>query len=922
MCTSCALCKKPNAKYTHPIQLSSDQQVGLKLKEYEPNIPETACICLPCAKQLKRLVTNPTLRPRWFPKATKLPQKCGAEKCTNMVHKSTNLVSVDELERLLGVRVVAFDAGLGQPSVGLCQSHYQKMFFQVHQRRPCESCGVKPRKGEQFTRHCPSPQAINHYLNHITTESSTLNKSSLICYACYKHFNCILREIQSTEEPVLENTDNIDSAAANIAAEMERIQSLSPMAAREYFDLIMCEIAMKVFHAMRSHEALLLPVVHRDFVHRVRERWTQHFEGEGGVPEDEIPSTRWLLAQLHFFLGDLLQVKCKHRRYGSVLFYRDCDLIKALSTALGKSQDHQKSPQPVSSIPEPSLDRQVDSVASYLNEKVHTQAKALVSEFQGSPSKYTTLNLAAFQQSLDPTLLSFIQQLTQSVRSRKRKLFESESDVANTKHIRQLYALCTLFFCTNNQCSMPFHFPLSDAILCHGGSLELLRILNRVGAVASIDTNSRLATQVSHERIQQGIEPDVIPRTLTVVSIDNVDILQPHAFVSSTDATRSWHGTSVQCVQPLPNSCTATDDEIRSRPPQSRKQPASSPIASPIPVEKCKRRRRTLKEMPSPHSSICVPTVTTRVLTDITDEPDNQYTHRVLSTCDFLLNTMEKANTTAIKSDLLKCLFLKHVQSLTDESPLPGIPSLINCVRAQAVEREVGNIVYIQISSERADCKETLVTIIGKLHQVFCSELHYKWLLVVGDAKTYDLLQSIKFEYGTHLKWLVPFPGDWHILLNYQKVLMKVYADAGLKQLGSVSGHKSETLTSLIQCSNFRRTHHFLLQSFEAIMRFFISLYLEDRSSSDMTASQVNLKEQIETSLLQLVHEFSRITHDDQLPQFRSKVSDLFSGELTTTLSDFTDFIDDLANKQDTIKFWHRFAMWDCFAYIALYTGI
>ncbi len=106
MCTSCALCKKPNAKYTHPIQLSSDQQVCLKLKEYKPNIPETACICLPWAKQLKRLVTNPTL-----------PQKCGVEKCTNMVHKSTNLMSVDELERLLGVRVVTFDAGLAWATI-------------------------------------------------------------------------------------------------------------------------------------------------------------------------------------------------------------------------------------------------------------------------------------------------------------------------------------------------------------------------------------------------------------------------------------------------------------------------------------------------------------------------------------------------------------------------------------------------------------------------------------------------------------------------------------------------------------------------------------------------------------------------------------------------------------------------------------
>ena len=41
-------------------------------------------------------------------------------------------------------------------------------------------------------------------------------------------------------------------------------------------------------------------------------------------------------------------------------------------------------------------------------------------------------------------------------------------------------------------------------------------------------------------------------------------------------------------------------------------------------------------------------------------------------------------------------------------------------------------------------------------------------------------------EYGDHMKWLIPWPGDWHILLNYQKALMKAYAGAGLTRLGEL----------------------------------------------------------------------------------------------------------------------------------------
>ena len=100
-------------------------------------------------------------------------------------------------------------------------------------------------------------------------------------------------------------------------------------------------------------------------------------------------------------------------------------------------------------------------------------------------------------------------------------------------------------------------------------------------------------------------------------------------------------------------------------------------------------------------------------------------------------------------------------------------------------------------------------------------QLEYKWVIVVGDGKTYDLLQKIKSDYGQVMKWLLLMPEDWHILLNYQKQLMKLYSDAGLAQLAQHAGYRGETLTSLTNCSNFRRTHTFLIQSVEALYRFF-----------------------------------------------------------------------------------------------------
>ena len=107
------------------------------------------------------------------------------------------------------------------------------------------------------------------------------------------------------------------------------------------------------------------------------------------------------------------------------------------------------------------------------------------------------------------------------------------------------------------------------------------------------------------------------------------------------------------------------------------------------------------------------------------------------------------------------------------KNSLPGLQSLLNCIRRQTVSSEKSTISYIEITSERADSKAALVKILGNVYYTFVVQQRQKWLLVVGDAKTYDLLKSICSEYGDHMKWLIPWPGNWHILLNYQKALMK-----------------------------------------------------------------------------------------------------------------------------------------------------
>ena len=56
--------------------------------------------------------------------------------------------------------------------------------------------------------------------------------------------------------------------------------------------------------------------------------------------------------------------------------------------------------------------------------------------------------------------------------------------------MRQLFILSTVLFCTSTQCSV-LQTLLTEATLCHGGTQELVKILNRIGAATSIDTSQR-----------------------------------------------------------------------------------------------------------------------------------------------------------------------------------------------------------------------------------------------------------------------------------------------------------------------------------------------------------------------------------------------------------------------------------------------
>ena len=113
-------------------------------------------------------------------------------------------------------------------------------------------------------------------------------------------------------------------------------------------------------------------------------------------------------------------MQCKHKRYGSILFLKDWNLVAAVAYALGKqvaaikqNSTHEIHPPPPQAAT-CTLDEKLVQVL-YISDRLHKQAKDLVSHYKNNPLEYSTLNLEQLLPKLDPTLLPFIQWITRSV---------------------------------------------------------------------------------------------------------------------------------------------------------------------------------------------------------------------------------------------------------------------------------------------------------------------------------------------------------------------------------------------------------------------------------------------------------------------------------------------------------------------------
>ena len=103
------------------------------------------------------------------------------------------------------------------------------------------------------------------------------------------------------------------------------------------------------------------------------------------------------------------------------------------------------------------------------------------------------LDIDKFIDETDPQVWNTICLLTRSISERRgtsKSALDQSSIAYQTKKTGRFFLLCALLFCTDDRCSKPLHTLLTDTVESQGGSALLIRLLNRLGVCASLDTRS------------------------------------------------------------------------------------------------------------------------------------------------------------------------------------------------------------------------------------------------------------------------------------------------------------------------------------------------------------------------------------------------------------------------------------------------
>ena len=478
--------------------------------------------------------------------------KCYIFGCKNSVCKVMKLVNKAGVCDFFGVQIKNTEPTCSdEDGTALCMEHYGALYRHLNPfNKKCRTCD-KTLNDLSKSRKCPEPALIQRFLQQNTEFSGQITTDDRVSYARYRAHLIIIKHTHNTT----------NSTDADLSILIDRIKS--EMCATSDVHTVDQAIsyvadfsAVYVGEALWKQNALLLPDVY-DYFHNKLLEITKLRDIVLNQDLHIIASLSWLRSHLSSLLEHHMAYRCSVKRYGTVLYRYGGDPVHALNVSLGQAQNQTLKIPAVGKNDSNDFQTTLSETCLALNAECHACIEKTVKEDVANPHRIENIDVDKFINDLDPDVWKAVCLITQPLSSRAK----NSTDNSNIRKIRRLFCICTLLFTTNSQCSFSLHTLLADAIETCRGSSRLMRLLNRVGACASADTHARYVQYRVQKYKEEGPMSGYRENAFTLASTDNLDFVHSHARVYCGKQQSSWHGTTIQIVQPQPSKLVNTSQE-------------------------------------------------------------------------------------------------------------------------------------------------------------------------------------------------------------------------------------------------------------------------------------------------------------------------------------------------------------------------
>ncbi|KAJ8036249.1 hypothetical protein HOLleu_20166 [Holothuria leucospilota] len=884
----CAICKESKPRYWHIAQATS-RHVQLVMRLREQNVGETDCVCQSCQKRLPKTPARSAGK-------REASNDCQIPKCPTVndrVIQTSKTLKPNVLVEVFGIQnVTAIEWCTSSSGIFLCQSHYCTLTNRMS-TTTCSLCLMKCRLVKTFN----DLNVVKSFAQERLQHDVKVNNDSKLCNVCYQAITRYSKGPQYRDK-VKSSKQHLSSLLQDFLDEC----SSSPTDSNAYA----LSQAMELLGShLMDDQAILLEVVHDRYLSSYDSFCTSHPKTKADISQKK--NKMQVIGIIKTAIGEC--IICSHvrgqPRLGTLIRRFGSDVLTALHKFQfkhfhqGDSQDRSTLPSSSHEKPNPSATGLIswEVLADDLQCVITEKAKSLKEE-RPTSSSFRGLSVITEIKKLPPFLWNFVLRSTLSDVEKKElnksgsfnwnghcllQLHPSDS-VHHRKMLRRLFICLAHLRASNDQFFSPFHLALSDVVDRYSmSSSACFQLLSAFGITVSKSTFQRFQTSIALEEMAK--KPSLLSNRFTIASVDNIDRSSSYAAVSAGNADRGFHGTSVQAVEPF----SQTNENITTFTPQAA-LPCSSRQVDPSTLNLYHQ------------GSSCLPP-------DPPAVSRHSYYSCNLTIDSFSLSAAEEEALRLLRQKVFLYMFTKFICfSENLDICLPDFKTAISHFFPDHTDQSV--VHFTSILAEPADNAETTRHVLDILYDKHGVGKTISHLVVAGDAKTYEHLLEAKRVYGEDLDWLLPYLGEWHLLKNVQAPLMKIYNDAGLRQLLGML-HKGATHTAVASASGFRKTHVFLIQSWEAMYRHQVSMF-----SSHVTNS-------LENSSPQFRNLYSSIKQ--KIQHKGSAVFQNLHGELsesTLVYEEFMSYFQVMGQADATSHFWLDFIHRDMFHYISLFLAI